>query len=105
MNSSDRGVAQIPIREDLDVFDARRAAVSMANTLGFTKRDTGELAIIISELATNIIKHGRGGTIALSVTFDDAKGSGLRIVAEDRGPAIEAFATALRDGHTSKGPI
>jgi len=59
----------------------------------------------VSELATNILKHGREGSIAFSVITDPTKGLGIRLVADDHGPPIETLSTAFIDGNTSAGPI
>jgi len=44
------------VREELDVFEARRMARRLALELGFAMQASEELAIAVSELASNIIK-------------------------------------------------
>jgi serine/threonine-protein kinase RsbT len=95
----------ISVREELDVFDLRQATRSFAATLGFSPVACGELAIVVSELGTNILKYGRRGAVTLEATRDPARGVGLRISAEDEGPGIDDFEMALRDGHETSGPI
>jgi serine/threonine-protein kinase RsbT len=95
----------ILVREDLDVFDLRQATRAFASALGFGQVACGELAIVVSELGTNILKYGRRGSVTLEIARDPEHGAGLRIIAEDEGPGIADFEMALRDGHETTGPI
>lgn len=90
-------------REDAVVIapQARRLAVQFG--LG-TKR-SAELAIVVSELATNIAKHGIRGEIML-ILDDDAPPRGeLTVIARDIGPPIRDLAVAMTDGCDDRGPI
>jgi anti-sigma regulatory factor (Ser/Thr protein kinase) len=78
---------------------------TFAASLGFELRDAEELAIVVSEMASNIVRHGIRGSIALDVVEDACAGLGLRIVARDVGPPFRDLATALRDGCDDRGPI
>jgi anti-sigma regulatory factor (Ser/Thr protein kinase) len=95
----------IVVREDLDVFELRKVTRAFAARLGFGPVGCGELAIVVSELGTNILKYGRRGKVTLEVVRDSARGVGLRIISEDEGPGIDDFEMALRDGHETSGPI
>lgn len=95
----------IPVREALDVFDARRAARLFAEALGFDRRASQEITIVVSELATNILKYGIRGEVLLEAVEDAALGPGLRVIARDEGPEIRDFATAVLDGYDGSGPI
>jgi anti-sigma regulatory factor (Ser/Thr protein kinase) len=65
-----------------------------------------EIAIATSELAVNIAKYGGGsGHITLDAVRDPHRGSGIRIVAGDRGPPFRDFEMALRDGCDEVGPL
>jgi anti-sigma regulatory factor (Ser/Thr protein kinase) len=72
--------------------------------LGFSGRESGELAIVASELTSNILKYGIRGSIEIEAFADD-KGSGIAIIARDYGPAFRDLKTALLDGHDDAGPI
>lgn len=90
---------------DVDLFDARRAAVLAAREQAFSPRAVAEIAIVASELCTNVLKHGAGGSLSVERIFDDERGAGLRLVAFDRGPAFRDFDLALVDGYDDAGPI
>jgi anti-sigma regulatory factor (Ser/Thr protein kinase) len=82
--------------------EARRQATALAATLGFDETDLGRVAIVVTEAATNLVKHAGGGVI---VGHPVVKGRhcSLEILALDRGPGIGSVETALRDGYSSAG--
>jgi anti-sigma regulatory factor (Ser/Thr protein kinase) len=95
----------VTVREDLDVFEARRTARRLAVELGFDKQAREELAIAVSELASNIVKYGVAGDIRFEKVKADRWGNGLRVTARDIGPPIADLTLALRDGYSDTGPI
>ncbi len=64
--------------------------------------DSGRVAIVATELASNLRKHAAGGVILLSA-FEDSTGVGVECVALDSGPGISDVSTALRDGYSTAG--
>ena len=91
------------VRHPADLYEPRRAVRALAETAGFTRHDGQELAIVISELVSNILKYGVRGSIELeSLAGADA---GIHIVARDEGPAFHDLELALRDGFNDRGPI
>jgi anti-sigma regulatory factor (Ser/Thr protein kinase) len=93
------------VREDLDVFEARRTARRLAVELGFDMQGREELAIAVSELASNIVKYGVAGDILFEKVRAERWGNGLRVTARDVGPPIANLALAVRDGYSDTGPI
>jgi anti-sigma regulatory factor (Ser/Thr protein kinase) len=93
------------IEQDVDVFAARAAGREAARSAGFGARDAEEIAIVVSELATNILKHGVRGTVTFLAVEEEAAGPGLQIVAADVGPPFVDLETALKDGHDDRGPL
>jgi len=53
------------IGEPSEIAAARRAGNELARHVGFDDVRAGQLAIVISEAATNIVKHARRGEILL----------------------------------------
>jgi serine/threonine-protein kinase RsbT len=90
---------------DVDVLGARSAVRRCAQDLGFTSKEVAELVIVVSELASNIIKHAGGGSILVESVHDARHGGGIRITASDAGPAFRDLGMALRDGCCDSGPI
>jgi anti-sigma regulatory factor (Ser/Thr protein kinase) len=93
-----------PIRESLDVFTARRRARQLATLIGFSANESLEIAIVVSELATNILKYGVRGEISVQ-PLEVPRLTGIEIIAEDEGPPLADLETALRDGFGDRGPI
>ncbi|WLI91190.1 SpoIIE family protein phosphatase [Massilia sp. R2A-15] len=92
----------IAITHASDIAAARRAGQSMADAIGFGDVGAGRLALLISEAATNILKHAVEGRIFLSEARSGAH-RGIDVVALDAGPGIGNLALALRDGVSSVG--
>lgn len=84
------------------VAQARRSAAVLAQRLGFDATATGELALLATELATNLVKHARGGELLLRPLAAD-HAHGVELIALDRGPGIANVADSLRDGYSTTG--
>ena len=80
-----------------DVSAARRAGQKLADTLGFDDVKAGRLAIIITEAATNILKHAGEGTISIMRTQSGVAVTGGDGVAGDKRPRNTDKNKALRD--------
>jgi len=83
------------------VAPARRAAEQLADDLGFDERRRGEVSIVVTELATNLVRHGGGGEIVLRVSRDETPT--VDAIAYDRGDGIRDPARALEDGYSTAG--
>jgi anti-sigma regulatory factor (Ser/Thr protein kinase) len=101
LSNSLRPHSIVAITHASDIAAARRAGQSLAQDLGFDDLRIGQLALLISEAATNIIKHAGEGRIYLSATLGRRRG--IDIVAVDNGPGIGNMLQALRDGVSSVG--
>ena len=84
-----------------DVAAARRGGQQLANDLGFDEIRAGQLAIIITEVATNIVKHGVAGKVFVGPA--QTRAPGIDVIAFDTGPGIADVDLALRDGVSSAG--
>jgi anti-sigma regulatory factor (Ser/Thr protein kinase) len=92
----------VSVLEPTDVAAARRGAVHLAGRLGFSEVETGRVAIVVSEVATNLIKHGGGGQLSVH-TVECPGGAGVEIVAFDQGRGIEDLDRSMRDGFSTSG--
>ena len=88
----------------VDIHLIQQATLTFARSIGFARRECGELAIVASELTSNILKYGVRGSIQLDLLCDE-RGSGIVIIAEDCGPPFRDLSAAMRDGHDDRGPI
>ena len=94
-----------PVRLRVDdrsgVAPVRRAAEQMAEDIGFDEVRRGEIAIVVTELATNLLRHAGGGEIVLRVTRGERPT--VDAVAVDRGPGITNPVRAMEDGYSTFG--
>lgn len=89
------------VRDPTDVANARRRIAVLAHRLGYDVTQAGRVAIVVTELAQNLLRHGGGGEILADA---DGQGSGgIEIVALDRGPGMANVAACLRDGYSTRG--
>ena len=92
----------IAVTEASQVAEARRQCMAIARGASFDEPESGRVAIVATELASNLLKHGRGGEILVGA-FEDSTGKGVEVVALDKGPGITHLAESLRDGHSTAG--
>jgi anti-sigma regulatory factor (Ser/Thr protein kinase) len=92
----------IAVNDASQVGEARREATSIAGRNGFGSDEAGRVALVTTELGTNIIKHGGGGEMLVSA-FEDSNGSGIELIALNRGRGISNVEACLRDGHSGAG--
>jgi anti-sigma regulatory factor (Ser/Thr protein kinase) len=81
---------------------ARRSVVEYAQAIGLGENDSGAVAIAVTELATNVVKHARNGKIIYEQIAQNGC-KGLRILSIDKGPGIRNITTALEDGYSTSG--
>lgn len=93
------------IQKRTDVVVTASQARRFAARHGLSTRRATELAIVVSELASNIVKHGIQGEIRL-IWDPEAPPSGeIAIEARDVGPPIHDLQLAMTDGYDDRGPI
>lgn len=82
--------------------EARRAATAMAQKLGFDEEGTGRVALVATEAATNLVKHGGGGEIVVQTVVEEER-RGLELLALDKGPGMPDLGGSMRDGVSTSG--
>lgn len=90
----------VPIREEPDVFVARRRARELALEEGFRESGAGAIATAVSEVARNILLHAGAGEILLEVAKERGR-RGVVVVARDKDPGIPDIEAAMRDGYST----
>src|SRR5688572_25906018 len=95
-----RDPISVPVVEPSQVGEARRAAATLSARLGFDDTARGEVAITVTELATNLVRHAKSGEIILR-SLSSSSGDGLEVLALDRGPGIANLTDAFRDGYST----
>lgn len=94
----------IPVTEQSQPAAARRAAEALAQEGRLDETATGRVALIATELATNLVKHAaRGQILVRLLDADGAEGAGVEILSVDKGPGIPDLSQALGDGYSTAG--
>lgn len=88
-----------------DVVVAGSQARRLARDHGFSARRAMEVAIVVSELASNIVKHGVRGDISILADPGVSPRGEIVVVARDVGPPIRDLQLAMTDGYDDTGPI
>ncbi|MDA9524246.1 anti-sigma regulatory factor [Bradyrhizobium sp. CCBAU 11434] len=92
----------VGVNDPSGVAEARRAATDLAQRVGFNETDKGKLALIATELSTNLVKHGSGGEILVGA-YEDNESQGIEVLALDKGAGMSNVAACLEDGYSSAG--
>lgn len=92
----------VVIDESSKIGEARRTAAALARALGFDETEKGKVALIVTEAATNLLKHAGGGELFLNVLEREER-SGLEILALDRGPGMSDLERCMEDGFSTAG--
>jgi anti-sigma regulatory factor (Ser/Thr protein kinase) len=91
--------------EDASAVSACRKAVqNMAERLRFPASRIGQLAIAVTEAASNLHKHAEQGSLLLCVNRDGPS-PGIDMVTIDAGPGVRDVSAAVRDGHSTAGSL
>ena len=90
----------LALQDQSQVSETRRRATEMAQRQGFGDIDSGRVALVATELATNILKHGGGGEVLVGA-YGEGPDSGIELIALDRGPGIANLAASFADGYST----
>jgi anti-sigma regulatory factor (Ser/Thr protein kinase) len=92
--------AAIPVEDGSAAAEARRTAVNAALVEDLDEGQRGAVAIVASEIATNLHKHARGGEMLISRTSRHGA-PGVEILSIDRGPGIADLGRVFADGYST----
>jgi anti-sigma regulatory factor (Ser/Thr protein kinase) len=94
---------RIVIDEQSQTGEARRLARNLASQSGLDEMRVEQVAIVVTEVCTNILKYGRNGEILLRSTDGDDLNSpaAFEVLALDQGPGMSNLDRSLRDGFST----
>ncbi|MDG4820703.1 ATP-binding protein/SpoIIE family protein phosphatase [Asanoa sp. WMMD1127] len=92
------------LEESSAVSAVRRAAQELGAEVGLDEARVGTLAIVATELASNLVKHADEGRLLVrpARTGDVA---GVELIAVDSGPGMSDLTRSARDGHSTAGTL
>jgi anti-sigma regulatory factor (Ser/Thr protein kinase) len=91
----------IVVDEKSQVGGARRAAIMLGTAHGLGSSALGRLALIVTEAATNIVRHATRGSIVLRAV--PGAHMAIEMLALDQGPGIANVQRAMGDGYSTAG--
>lgn len=92
--------AAFPMEDASRVGEARRHALQLAGECGFGEVASGRLAIVVTELATNLVRHAKKGRLWLAARRQPCE---VEVIAADEGPGIADIERSLGDGFSTGG--
>ncbi len=96
----------LPVSENSQIGDVRRVAVQIADEAGFPETEKGQVAIVATELATNLVRHAQHGQMLLRLLpSDEFPDGGFEFVASDRFPGSANFGQCFVDGYSTAGTL
>jgi anti-sigma regulatory factor (Ser/Thr protein kinase) len=70
---------------------------------GLDEIDAGRVGLVVTELATNILKHASKGHVLIRALRDGENAGGIESIAIDRGPGISDINRCFEDGYSTAG--
>ena len=100
MTSSHR----ITVMDESQVGAARRYVAETCAQLSTQEIFHGKAAIVVTEIARNVVRHGKGGEVIVRRICPPAP-PGVELVALDHGPGLRNLTECLRDGFSTAGSM
>ncbi len=94
----------VSITDTTSIGEARRKGLHVAERLGLDEIRSGEFALLINEMARNVLTHGGGGQ-AIITGSRNGGGPLVRLVGLDKGPGISDVPRAMSDGYSTSGTM
>jgi anti-sigma regulatory factor (Ser/Thr protein kinase) len=92
----------VPVTEPSQVSEARRRGAEIASALRLDETTSGRAALVITEAATNLLKHGGGGEIFVGPA-GVSPARGVQVIALDKGRGMPDVSASLEDGVSTTG--
>lgn len=92
----------VAVTDRSSVGEARRAAITAAQAIGFDQHRRSDIGIVATEAANNILLHGGGGELLVCGIAEEER-AWLDLIAVDSGQGIRDIAHAFEDGVSTIG--
>ncbi|MBP6349874.1 MAG: SpoIIE family protein phosphatase [Candidatus Obscuribacter sp.] len=94
----------LQVVDDSQVSQARRLIVKLAKDIGVNQSEMDKIALVITELATNLIKHSKSGGDIIAQGCRDSENIGLDVLCVDKGPGMD-IGICIEDGYSTSGTM
>ena len=95
---------QVAVNWPSDVPRAAESGKGLAIALGFSEAHADAIALVVTELAANLIRHASGGTVRVSAV-NEVDRRGIEVETVDKGPGIPDVERAITDGYSTAGGL
>ncbi len=102
LNSISSDQQLLEVGDASDVAEARRVAARLLGQTAFSDLETANVALVATELSTNLIKHAQRGMMVMRL-LEQGKDIGFELMALDQGAGISNIAQSMRDGYSTAG--
>lgn len=92
----------LPITDSSLVAEARRNVVKVCESIGLDPSTCARVALVVTELGTNLLKHAGGGMVLVG-RDEYAREPVLEILALDRGVGMRSLRECMQDGYSTTG--
>ncbi|WP_210462747.1 MULTISPECIES: ATP-binding protein [Rufibacter] len=86
----------------------RRDIAKIAEATGFTETEAGRVSLVITEMATNLVKHAdsKGGELLVkAICEENGKTCGVELICLDNGPGMSDPQRMMEDGVSTYGSM
>ena len=87
-----------PVDDASRIGEARRHAAAQAREQGWDEVDAGRLALVVTELGSNLLRHAQNGRLLVAARPQSGE---IEVLAIDKGPGISNVAQCLGDGFST----
>jgi anti-sigma regulatory factor (Ser/Thr protein kinase) len=91
------------VHEASQVGEVRRAAVRIAEGVGFDESAAGRVALVVTELGNNLVRHAQRGRLLIAAVQNDAGALVVEVLSLDHGPGIANVDACMSDGYSTGG--
>jgi len=95
---------EVAISGDGDIVITRRVIREVVSRLGFGQTDVARVVTAASELARNVFRYAREGTMYWNVIEEGGR-TAIELKFVDHGPGIPNVELALTDGYSTGGGL
>ena len=92
----------VRVQNSTDAAEARRTAMQLASRLAFDETDAGNVGLVVTEAAKNLLKHAGGGELLIQAVQQNGC-VGVEMLAIDKGRGIENIGRSFEDGYSTSG--
>jgi len=93
---------RLPVTDQSEAGAARRRVAAWAKEYALPAELAGSVALVVTELATNLALHTSGGVLLLR-RISAPEQRGVEVLSLDKGPGVANFSECLRDGFSTAG--